>query len=86
MVSEISEKKKKYKLYLKTATNRCVNFLLIAVFPDCTNFEAILSQFFYFMGRVLPISNKQEAKTGLRTGTHFSILEVVAAKMQLGKL
>lgn len=40
------------------------------------------------MGRVLPISilNEQEAKTDFRTGTRFSILEVVAAKIQLGKL
>lgn len=40
------------------------------------------------MGRVLPISilNEQEDKTDFRTGTHFSILEVVVAKMQLGKL
>lgn len=40
------------------------------------------------MGRILPISilNEQEVETDFRTGTHFSILDVIAAKIQLGKL
>lgn len=77
-----------YKWYLKIATNRCVNCLLLAFFSNSTNFKATSFQFFYFMGRVLPIGilNEQEAKIDFRIGTHFSILEVVASKIQLGKL
>lgn len=73
---------------MKIVTNRWVNFILNIVFPESTSFKITLFQFFYFMGRVLPISilNEQEAETDFRTGTHFSILEVVAAKTQLGKL